>query len=131
MEKNYDDEVRALQRAAGIRRQQISRHIVESEAMDEEYDVYEDGTDPNSDEYSTTPMEERVKPIYGYEQITSALNSVKAAQESLNALVSDRKFNTKHKQKLVVYSKQLNDVQAELTNLSNPGTKKQEKILHP
>ena len=133
MNESYKEQVKALQRAAGIR---ISEELAGYKAgveMEEEYDAYEDGTDPDAVEVSDTPMEEKAQPVYGYDQIMNALNSVKSAQDTINSLVQDQKFNAKHKQKFSVYSKQLNDIQAALNNVASSGAtpKQGEKTLEP
>jgi len=110
MEESYRDQVRALQRSAGIK-------------ITEEMAGYKAGVE----------IEEKAQPVYGYDQIMNALNSVKSAQDTINSLVQDQKFNAKHKQKFSVYSKQLNDIQAALNNVASSGAtpKQGEKTLEP
>lgn len=106
----YDEQAKSLQRRAGIRK-------------NEEMAGYKAGVE----------MQEKAQPVYGYDQITNALNSIKSAQEAINTLVGDQKFNAKHKQKFGIYSKQLNDIQAALNNVVSSGAKPQqgEKTLEP
>lgn len=108
--KAYDEQAKSLQRRAGIR-------------TNEEMAGYKAGVE----------MQERAQKVYGYEQITNALNSIKTAQDTINSLVQDQKFNSKHKQKFSVYSKQLNDIQAALTNVAASGAqpKQADKTLEP
>lgn len=86
---------------------------------------------PVKEEMAGYKVEERAKPIHGYDNLLNAANSARAARESINALIADRKFNEKHKAKLQKYLQPLQDVQSELTNIASTGAKKQDKTLKP
>ena len=130
MNESYKEQIKALQRAAGIK---ITEEVtVSSSGVEmEEYNAYEDGTDPDESQEAEAPMEEKAQLVYGYDQIMNAINSVKSAEENINALVADQKFNEKHKQKFQVYSQQLNNIQAALNNVASSGAKPKEKTLKP
>lgn len=115
MNESYKEQIKALQRAAGI-------------TVTEEVTVSSSGVEAQEME---PPMEEKAQLVYGYDQIMNAINSVKSAEENINALVGDQKFNEKHKQKFQVYSQQLNNIQAALNNVASSGAKPKEKILKP
>lgn len=132
MNESYRDQVKALQKAAGI---QISEEVSGYQSgfeMEEEYDVYEDGTDPDETEYSESgvPMEEEVGSI---QDLDSAIASIKSAQAVINGLIGkqDLRGKGKHKQKLQVLSQELNNIQGALSNLASGNVKKKEKVLKP
>lgn len=133
MNESYKQQVKALQKAAGIR---ISEELAGYKAgveMEEEYDVYEDGTDTDDSKYSDTPLEEKNKPLQGIEKLDPIIAGLKSAQDSMNALIADKDFTGKHKQKLQALSQELNNIQATLSNLAsaNLKNKKKEKTLEP
>ena len=109
MEKFYkmSDQVLSLQRAAGIK-------------VNEEMAGYDSGVEMGLSE----------REMYGYDKIMNAAASVKAAEETLNSLIADQKFNAKFKSKFQVISSKLNDAHAVLNNIASPG-KKSEKTLEP
>lgn len=132
MNESYRDQVKALQKAAGI---QISEEVSGYQSgfeMEEEYDVYEDGTDPDETEYSESgvPMEEEVGSI---QDLDSAIASIKSAQAVINGLIGKQDLGGKgkHKQKLQVLSQELNNIQGALSNLASGNVKKKEKVLKP
>lgn len=124
----YSEEAKNLQRAAGIKIDEEMFGYDAGVEMEEDYDVYEDGTDPDESEYADTPLEERE--MYGYDKIQNASNSIKAAEEALNGLIEDQKFNGKFKAKFQVYSAKLNDLHAALNNIAS-ANEKPGKTLKP
>lgn len=109
MKESYKDEVKALQRAAGI-------------VLSEEMAGYEAGVEME---------EKKERPMYGVENLDSAINNLKLAQDSMNQLIQDQQFRGKHKQKLQVLSQELNNIQGALSNLASGNVKKKEKVLKP
>lgn len=105
MNSSYADQVRAMQRAAGIR-------------ITEEMAGYEAGVE--------TGLTERE--MYGYDRILDAAASIKTAEETLNALVTDQKFNSRFKQKFQVLSTKLNAMHGELNNVASPNEKPGKKL---
>ena len=101
MQNRYSEEAKNLQRAAGIK-------------IDEEMFGYDAGVETES-------LEERE--MYGYDKIQNASNSIKAAEEALNGLIEDQKFNGKFKAKFQVYSAKLNDLHAALNNIASANEK--------
>ena len=116
----YAEQVRALQMAAGIR---IKEEVtVSSSGVEEDYDAYEDGTDPDGKEFSDAPLEE--KEMYGYDGILDAANGIRAAEEAINKLVADPKFNDRFKRDFQAYSIKLKTMSKDLTNIASPGKSK-------
>lgn len=105
MNASYAADVRAMQRAAGIR-------------ITEEMAGYDAGVEMGINE----------REMYGYDRILNAASSIKAAEETLNALVADQKFNDKFKDKFQALSAKLNAMHGTLNNLASPNKKPGKKL---
>lgn len=99
----YAEQVRALQMAAGIR---IKEEVTVSSSGVETGDTLEE------------------KEMYGYDGILNAANSIRAAEEAINKLVADPKFNDRFKRDFQGYSMKLKTMSKDLTNIASPGKSK-------
>lgn len=68
--------------------------------------------------------------MYGYDSILDAAYNIKKAEETLNGLVKDQKFNSKFKRDFQTLSAKLNAMHADLNNVAS-GKTKEKKTLVP
>jgi ubiquinone biosynthesis protein Coq4 len=95
--ERYTEQVRALQRTAGIK-------------INEEVTVSSSGVEMEAS------LEE--KQIHGYNELLDAANSARTAEEIINKLIADPKFNDKFKVKFQSHLNDLKRISKDLTNIS-------------